>query len=87
MTIVAEHVLLDAFLIGFKFTGDGLKTASFSFMEQALMKMAQNSARNKMFGRCIARWTQSSGFMSSFGISALLSSQFVGSVITFIPKT
>lgn len=55
-----EKVLLDAFRIGFKSANDGLRTASFLFVKQILLKMAQNGVLDRVIDRNIERWTQSS---------------------------
>lgn len=75
-----------AFRISFWSANDALKTASFDFVEQSLMVVAQNGALDDVFDHSIKRWTQSSAFIDELARRVIRFSCFFGPVARLIRK-
>lgn len=82
-----EDALSHAFEIGYVGSNDGLKNASFYYVEMILTEMVQRGALNYVFEQNLEKLTTPLTFMDAFTTQALTSSRFVLPVEKFIrPK-
>lgn len=84
MSKVAKKTVLIALQIGSELANDCLKTASYYFVKQILMRMAQNDALKNLFDSNIECWTQSWSFTDACARRVLIYFWFARLVAIFL---
>lgn len=72
--------------IGFNVGNDGVKDASFRFVENVLTELALQGSLELLFEQNFDRWTQSTLFMDVFAQRVMNSSAFTNPVANFVKR-
>lgn len=85
-THAAEDALVDMLKTGYLAATDGVKNASYQFIENVLKEMTLKGTLDDLFIRNLERWSQAHHFMNAFTQRVLNARSFTNPLATFVKQ-